>query len=144
VREDAGDVGDRPLVLVVEDDAAVREVLIETLVDEVGVTAIAARDGLEALAMVAARAPALVLVDLGLPGLDGLGVIERLCGGAATAALPVLAMTALGRAAVERQQALEAGCVGILEKPFNLDDLIATVRALLRGREPPGPRGRGG
>jgi CheY-like chemotaxis protein len=142
MREDASGGDDRPLVLVVEDDVAVREVLVETLVGEMRVVAAAAQDGYEALAMAAAMSPAVALVDLGLPGLDGLSVIERLCDGAATRSLPVLAMTALGRAASERQAALDAGCAGILEKPFDLEDLIGMVGALLRGEALPKQRGR--
>jgi DNA-binding response OmpR family regulator len=138
---DAAD-DERPLVLVVEDDAAVREVLVETLVGEMGLTAVAARDGHEGVRLALERAPALVMLDLGMPGLDGLAVIGRLRSDAATSALRVLAMTALGHGAEERQMALDAGALGILEKPFDLDDLIATVGALLREEPPPAQTGR--
>lgn len=120
-------------MLVVEDDPAVRDVLVETLVGEMGIEVVGARSGAEALEQIGRRRPALVLLDLGMPDMDGLTVMARLSADPATRGLRVLATTALGRAADERRRALEAGCLGILEKPFEIEDLIAMVRALLPG-----------
>lgn len=87
------------------------------------------RDGRAALAALSASDFDLVVLDLGLPGLDGLEVLRRLrAGGTAT---PVLVLTARG-ATAERVRGLDAGADDYLVKPFDLDELLARVRALQR------------
>jgi DNA-binding response OmpR family regulator len=117
-----------PEVLVVEDDAHLRQVVEWALADEGFAVALAA-DGQEALARIRQERPALVLLDMGLPGLDGFGVaagIRALHGGA----VPVVVMTADGRAA---EKAAQIGAVAYVRKPFDLDELIETVRRLAGG-----------
>jgi len=91
------------------------------------------RDGRQALAALRAGAFDLVILDLGLPGMDGLEVLRNLrAGGGAT---PVLVLTARD-AAPQRVAGLDAGADDYLVKPFDVDELLARVRALQR-------RGRG-
>jgi two-component system sensor histidine kinase EvgS len=117
-------------VLVVEDDTATRAVLVEALNEEADLVAEGAEDGESALERLREPPPVdLVLCDLALPGLDGFALAEHLRRDTATAALPVVAMTALDQSAVAA--AVAAGCAAVMAKPFDLDDLAAVLRAVL-------------
>jgi two-component system response regulator MprA len=120
-------------ILVVDDDAPILRMLGRTLSAE-GYRVETAADGGEALAAVERSTPDLVVLDVGLPGLDGLAVCRRLRGkGLAT---PVLLLTARD-AIADRVAGLDAGADDYLVKPFATDELLARVRALLRrGMEP--------
>lgn len=120
-------------ILVVDDDAPILRMLGRTLAAE-GYRVETAADGGEALAAVERSTPDLVVLDVGLPGLDGLAVCRRLRGkGLAT---PVLLLTARD-AIADRVAGLDAGADDYLVKPFATDELLARVRALLRrGTEP--------
>ncbi|MDX1375574.1 MAG: response regulator transcription factor [Burkholderiales bacterium] len=87
------------------------------------------RDGRAAVAALDSSAFDLVILDLGLPGLDGLEVLHRLREGGGTT--PVLVLTARG-ATSERVRGLDAGADDYLVKPFDVDELLARVRALQR------------
>lgn len=115
-------------VLVVEDDPAVRASLERSLEFE-GYTVVAAADGEAGLAAVAAHRPDLVLLDIGLPRVDGLEVCRRLR--AAGDDVPVLMLTAR-ESTGDRVRGLDAGADDYLPKPFALEELLARVRALLR------------
>src|SRR5687768_9134565 len=117
------------LVLVADDDEAIRSLLVEAIGQEPGLHALAAADGAQALARFEQTRPALALVDVNLPGLDGIEVIERLRAAEQTAHLPVIAMSAGGN----RGRALEAGADVFVEKPFELDGLIGIVHECLSG-----------
>jgi CheY-like chemotaxis protein len=121
------------LVLVVEDDDAVRDVLIEALVEEMHLEVAVATNGAEALAMLRTLRPAMILLDIGMPEMSGLDVLARLQDDPAVSTIPVVSMTALSGSAAERQAALEAGSVAILDKPFDLQELIDTVQIVLSG-----------
>jgi two-component system, OmpR family, response regulator MprA len=115
-------------VLIVDDDAGVRRMLARTLEAEGYAVAMAA-DGGSALVEIERAAPDLVLLDVSMPGLDGLGVTRRLRGKGD--ALPVLLLTA--RDAVDdRVAGLDSGADDYLVKPFATAELLARVRALLR------------
>ncbi|HEX3947713.1 MAG TPA: response regulator transcription factor, partial [Acidimicrobiales bacterium] len=117
-------------ILVVDDDPAVRSSLDRALRLE-GYQVEAAIDGPSALQALAVGSPDAVILDLGLPGLDGLEVCRRLR--AAGDDTPVLMLTA--RDAVDdRVQGLDAGADDYLVKPFALAELGARLRALLRRR----------
>ena len=88
-----------------------------------------AETGAEALREAAAHPPSLVLLDLGLPDMDGLTVLRRL---RATASMPVIVLSARDRPA-EKIAALDAGANDYVEKPFDMGELMARVRAALRG-----------
>jgi two-component system response regulator MprA len=115
-------------VLVVEDDAPIERMLRRTLAAE-GYEVAGASDGGAALAEVERSVPDLVVLDLGLPGLDGLAVCRRLR--ARGLSLRILVLTA--RDTVEdRVAGLDAGADDYLVKPFASEELLARVRALLR------------
>jgi DNA-binding response OmpR family regulator len=135
----SGTVGDAPLVLVVEDDGAVRRALVRALPLH-GFRVTAAADGLEAFARIGDEPPAVVVLDIGLPGPDGLSIAQRLR--ADGSSVPILMLTA--RDTVEdRVAGLDSGADDYLTKPFALEELVARLRALLRrGVAPDGPERR--
>jgi DNA-binding response OmpR family regulator len=120
-------------VLVVEDDEAIAQVLQRSLRLE-GYDVKLATDGVVALEEAHAFLPDLVILDLGLPRLDGIEVAKRL---RETDDVPILVLTA--RDAVEaRVEGLDAGADDYLVKPFERQELLARLRALLRRRPPRG------
>jgi CheY-like chemotaxis protein len=88
-----------------------------------------ANDGREALDAVAEFRPQLVMTDLMMPGMDGIELIRRLRAAPATAAVPILAITADSSAQAERR-AREAGTADFLTKPVDLSSLLDRLRAL--------------
>ena len=115
-------------ILVVDDDPPIRRMLDRTLAAE-GYRIETAGDGGEALAAVERSTPDLVVLDVAMPGLDGLAVCRRIRGkGLAT---PVLLLTARDEVG-ERVAGLDAGADDYLVKPFATEELLARVRALLR------------
>jgi two-component system, OmpR family, response regulator MprA len=120
-------------VLVVEDDQEIAEVLRRTLRQE-GHEVRSAGDGEEALSAAAEFMPDLVILDLGLPKLDGVEVLRRL---RADDDVPVLILTA--RAHLDdRVEGLDTGADDYLVKPFERQELLARMRALMRRRPPRG------
>jgi len=120
-------------VLVVDDDAPIRRMLERTLRAE-GYDVAGAANGGEALAAVERSVPDLIILDVAMPGLDGLAVCRRLR--ARGLALPILLLTARD-AVTDRVEGLDAGADDYLVKPFAAEELLARVRALQRrGREP--------
>jgi two-component system response regulator MprA len=119
-------------VLVVDDDPSIREAVGRALrLDGYSVTL--AGDGLGALREIEATDQDVVLLDIGLPELDGLAVCRRIrTGGRRT---PILLLTARD-AVSDRVEGLDAGADDYLVKPFALDELLARVRALIRRAEP--------
>ena len=123
----------RRTILVVDDDARLGASLRRALAYE-GYTVEVAADGPGALVAARDRAPDLVVLDVMLPGLDGVEVCRRLRAGSD---VPILMLTARD-AVSDRVQGLDAGADDYLVKPFAYDELLARVRALLRRREPGG------
>jgi DNA-binding response OmpR family regulator len=122
-----------PRALVVEDDEDIADVLRRSLRLE-GYDVRVAGDGVAALSAYEEHAPDVVVLDLGLPQLDGLDVARRL---RADGDVPILMLTA--RDAVEsRVQGLDSGADDYLVKPFDRQELLARLRALLRRRPPRG------
>src|SRR2546426_6782905 len=122
-----------PRVLVVEDDDAIAQVLQRSLRME-GYDVRVAGDGVAALDQAHAFLPDLVVLDLGLPRLDGIEVAREL---RARDDVPILVLTA--RDAVEsRVEGLDSGADDYLVKPFERQELLARLRALLRRRPPKG------
>jgi two-component system, OmpR family, response regulator MprA len=120
-------------VLVVDDDGPIRRMLERTLSAE-GYEVAGAADGGEALAAVDRSVPDLIVLDVAMPGIDGLSVCRRLR--AKGFALPILLLTARDEVA-DRVQGLDAGADDYLVKPFAAEELLARVRALeRRGRDP--------
>jgi two-component system, OmpR family, alkaline phosphatase synthesis response regulator PhoP len=117
-------------VLVVEDDDDIRELVSYNLLKE-GYQVAGVASGEDALAAVAAKPPDLVLLDLMLPGLDGLSVCRRLKGDPATAPLPVVMLTAKGEEA-DIVAGLNLGADDYVTKPFSPKVLLARLQAVLR------------
>src|SRR5207248_5552390 len=121
-------------ILVVDDDAPIRRMLDRTLSAE-GYAVETAADGGEALAAVERSAPDLLVLDVAMPGVDGLAVSRRLR--AKGLAVPVLLLTARDSVR-DRVAGLDAGADDYLVKPFATEELLARVRALLRRGKAPG------
>jgi len=119
------------LILVVEDDTRLAATLERVLVAEGHEVALSG-NGLDALRRARERPPDLVILDIMLPGLDGIGVCRRL---RATARFPILMLTALS-GTEERVRGLDSGADDYLAKPFAYQELLARVRALLRRAGP--------
>ena len=120
-------------VLVVEDDAEITEVLRRTLRQE-GHEVRAAADGVAALEVAEDFVPDLVILDLGLPKLDGVEVCRRL---RAESDAPILILTARAQTD-DRVEGLDSGADDYLVKPFERQELLARMRALMRRRPPRG------
>ncbi|MEV7739192.1 response regulator [Streptomyces sp. NPDC088921] len=117
-------------VLVVEDDPQlVRALLINLQARQYGVDA--APDGTTALRLAAARRPDVVLLDLGLPDMDGVDVIKGL---RAWTRVPILVLSAR-QASEEKVAALDAGADDYVTKPFSMNELLARLRAAVRRTE---------
>ncbi len=114
-------------ILVIEDDSQIADLLRRGLIYEGYVVEVAA-DGESGLSAARDRLPDMVLLDLMLPGVDGLTVCRRL---RTASDVPILILTAK-EAVPDRVAGLDAGADDYLVKPFNFDELLARVRALLR------------
>jgi two-component system response regulator MprA len=121
-------------LLVVDDDALIRRMLTRTLAAE-GYAVEAVADGGAALAAVERSVPDAVVLDVAMPGVDGLAVTRRLR--AKGLRVPILLLTARD-ALRDRVDGLDAGADDYLVKPFEVEELTARVRALLRRNAPPG------
>jgi two-component system response regulator MprA len=120
-------------VLLVEDDESIADVLRRSLRAE-GHEVMSAGDGVEALSLSEQFVPDLVVLDLGLPRLDGIEVCRRL---RAESDVPILILTA--RTDTEqRVEGLDSGADDYLPKPFERTELLARIRALMRRRPPRG------
>lgn len=122
----------RPVVLVVDDVAANRE-LIEVHLAQQGYEVREARDGVEALQSIEAQEPDLVLLDIDMPRMDGLTLCVRLKAHPTRRLIPVVLITALADRTT-RVRGREAGADDFLTKPFDAEELLARTRVLLRDR----------
>src|ERR671925_219399 len=118
----------RAAVLLVDDDAPIRRMLERTLAAE-GYDVSSAADGGSALAQVERSMPDAIVLDVAMPGLDGLAVTRRLR--AKGLQVPILLLTARD-ALQERVAGLDAGADDYLVKPFEVEELTARIRAPLR------------
>ena len=118
-------------ILVIEDDSQIADLLRRGLIYE-GYSVEVAADGPTGLIAARDRPPDLVLLDLMLPGMDGLTVCARL---RAASDVPILILTARD-AVPDRVKGLDAGADDYVVKPFNFDELVARIRAQLRRRLP--------
>jgi signal transduction histidine kinase/CheY-like chemotaxis protein len=120
----------RPLVLLVEDDA-VNQFVATQLLTRQGVQVIAAEDGEAALAILAAQRVKLVLMDIGMPGMDGFETTAKLRdGGGPMASVPVVALTAnVLPETVSRSRAV--GMQGFIAKPIRLEELLSTLARII-------------
>ena len=118
-------------ILLVEDNEMNRDMLSRRLVRK-GHEVVIAVDGEQGVAMAASESPDIVLMDMSLPVIDGWEATRRIKADAATAAIPVIALTAHAMAS-DREKALAAGCDDYDTKPVELDRLLGKIAALLDG-----------
>ena len=121
-------------ILVVEDDPDIVE-LLEYSLEREGYTVLAASDGEKGLSEARRRKPALVLLDLMLPGLDGRSICRALKEDGATNVIPVMMLTAKGEES-DVVVGLEFGADDYVRKPFSPRELIARIRAVMRRSQP--------
>jgi two-component system KDP operon response regulator KdpE len=116
-----------PIILLIEDDPQIRRFLRASLITQ-GYDLIEAGTGREGLALAAARVPEVVLLDLGLPDMEGLEVIKQL---RSWSSVPIIILSARGQ---ERDKVanLDAGADDYLTKPFGIGELLARIRVALR------------
>jgi two-component system response regulator MprA len=124
-------------VLVADDDAALRALVAELLEGDLGLRVVGAADGYQAILAVQRERPDLIVLDLRMPRVDGYGVLRWLQARGTTAAIPVLLLT--GNTAADLAQPPASACLGALTKPFDIDDLLRTVRAALPPTPAPTP-----
>jgi DNA-binding response OmpR family regulator len=117
-------------VLVVEDDPDIAQ-LVSHYLEKAGFAAEILANGRDALAAIAARPPDVLVLDLMLPQVDGLEICRVVRGNAATAAIPIIMLTARAEES-DRIVGLEIGADDYLAKPFSPNELVARVRALVR------------
>jgi two-component system, cell cycle response regulator DivK len=116
-------------ILLVEDNEMNRDMLSRRLVKR-GYEVAIALDGEQGVAMARAEKPALVLMDMSLPGIDGWEATRQLKAAAETRAIPVIALTAHAMSG-DREKAIAAGCDDFDTKPVDLVRLIEKIEALL-------------
>ena len=117
-------------IFCVEDDTGIREIEIYTL-KSTGFEACGFADGASFFAALKQEKPALVLLDVMLPGEDGVEILKRLKSAAATADIPVIMATAKGME-YDKVQSLDLGADDYLTKPFGMMEMVSRVRAVLR------------
>jgi CheY-like chemotaxis protein len=119
-------------ILVVEDNDMNMQ-LVEFLLEEGGYTIVKATSGEEALAITrngAETSPDLILMDIHLPGMDGLSVVRAMKEDARTSRIPILALTAHAMRG-DKDRFLEAGCDGYISKPIDVKTFIASIERYL-------------
>lgn len=120
----------RQTVLVIEDDEMNMK-LVRTLLKLGEFSILEATSAEAGIALAKAHLPDLVLMDLQLPGMDGLCATRTLKNDASTASLPIVALTAFAMQG-DNERALEAGCVGYLTKPIDTRSFLETVRSFIQ------------
>ena len=117
-------------ILLVEDNEMNRDMLSRRLVRR-GYDVVIAVDGEAGVAMARSEAPALILMDMSLPGLDGWEATRRIKAAPETTRIPVIALTAHAMSG-DREKAVAAGCDDFDTKPVDLDRLLQKIETLLR------------
>lgn len=120
-------------VLIVEDNPANMK-LATTLLQSAGHTVLVATDAEAGLALARKERPALILMDIQLPGMDGLAATTQLKADAMTRAIPVIALTALAMKGDE-ERIRAAGCDGYIAKPMRYKEFLTTIAAQLGAKD---------
>ncbi|HLU68799.1 MAG TPA: response regulator [Kofleriaceae bacterium] len=124
-------------ILVVDDSQVMREMIIACLRGEEGLSFEQAGSGLEAIEMLSLGRYDLVVLDLNMPDIGGVEVVEFIRAQDQLGDLPILIVTTRGDDA-SRQQVMAAGATRYVTKPFNPEQIIGEVRGLLRSAQPAG------
>jgi two-component system, cell cycle response regulator DivK len=132
-------VSPTPLVLVVEDNE-VNQLLTASVLEREGFAVDLARTSIEAMELLRVRTPDVILMDVQLPGMDGLAFTRKLKADPATAHITVVAVTAHAMAG-DREQTLAAGCAGYISKPIDTRTFGRQVREFLAGARQSGTSG---
>ena len=119
-------------ILVVDDDARKLRLVI-TALEQAGHDVLTAEGGAEGVAVALANAPDLVLMDVQMPGMDGIAALRRLRAEPRTAALKVAAFTALAMKG-DAERLIDEGFDGYIEKPIRYKVFLASVMVLLEGK----------
>ncbi|MCC6379550.1 MAG: response regulator [Burkholderiales bacterium] len=120
-------------ILIVEDNEKNMK-LVRDVLQAKGYATIEAETGEVGVRLAKERTPALVLMDIQLPGIDGIEALKRLRADPATAAIPVIAVTASVMAS-DRRSIVDAGFDGYVAKPINLREFLDAVASAVGGRE---------
>jgi len=120
-------------VLIVEDNAT-NLALVEFLLKRYGYQVVSAPDAEHGVALARSLLPDLILMDIQLPGIDGVAAVKLLKGNPLTQDIPVVALTAHAMPGDDKKFA-EAGCVGYIAKPIDTKTFIQTVTASLNGQK---------
>jgi class 3 adenylate cyclase len=123
-------LSERPRILIVDDDPMNIDILEQEL-DDIDCDTDRARSGEEALEKIGAHPPDLILLDVMMPGLDGIAVCRMLSEAPSTNLIPVIIVTALD-AIKDRIRGIDAGAADFLSRPVNSDELRARIRACLK------------
>jgi two-component system, cell cycle response regulator DivK len=122
----------RRTILVIEDNEQNRY-LVTFLLEKAGYDVVQARNGREGIELAGRVAPALILLDIQLPEMDGYAVAGALKRNPANAEVPIVAVTSYAMVG-DRERALAAGCVGYIEKPINPDTFVGQIERFLPAR----------
>jgi CheY-like chemotaxis protein len=125
------------LILIVEDQALNRK-LVRDVLQAKGYRTVETETGEEGVTLAREQRPALILMDIQLPGINGIEALKRLRADPDTRAIPVLAVTASAMTQ-NRQEILAAGFDGYQAKPIHIVGFLQAVRATLDARSPAGP-----
>jgi CheY-like chemotaxis protein len=121
------------LTALVADDSTVNRRILATLLDSAGIRVVTAAGGLEAIDLARSQRPDVIFMDVKMADLDGLDATRRLKSDAATAGIPVIAVTASAFGET-RQEAFDAGCVDYLPKPVRAELIFGALQSHLRVR----------
>jgi two-component system cell cycle response regulator DivK len=126
-----------PRILIIEDNQANMK-LARLLLRQAGYMTLSATDAETGLAIARSERPDLILMDIQLPGMDGLTATAQLKQDPVTAAIPVIALTALAMKA-DQERCRSAGCDAYIAKPLRYQDLYRVIDSLLSGTVPTAP-----
>ena len=118
------------MIFCVEDDQAIRDLILYTL-NSAGFEAIGLEDGIELFSALKKKKPELIMLDIMLPGEDGVTILKKLRSDAATANIPVIMATAKGTE-YDKVIGLDLGADDYLAKPFGMMEMVSRVKAVLR------------
>jgi CheY-like chemotaxis protein len=117
----------RPVILIAEDDPIVRELLQEVFEVDLGAEVHAASGGFGLLDLLEATTPSLIVLDMVMPDMDGLEIAGLVQADPRLRGTPIVAVTAQS----DHEPILEAGCTAVVEKPFQIEELVVAVRGAL-------------